>query len=40
MNIPLLADKSLSIARSYGVLDEETGIAFRGLFIIDPKGKF
>ncbi|XP_065166247.1 peroxiredoxin 2-like [Atheta coriaria] len=38
MTIPLLADKSMKIARDYGVLDEATGIAFRGLFIIDPKG--
>lgn len=38
MNIPLLADKSGRIARSYGVLDEETGVPFRGLFIIDPEG--
>lgn len=37
MNIPLLADKSMKIARDYGVLDEETGIPFRGLFIIDKK---
>lgn len=34
MNIPLLADKSMEISRSYGVLRED-GIAFRGLFIID-----
>jgi alkyl hydroperoxide reductase subunit AhpC len=32
---PLLADKSMSVARSYGVLQEESGISFRGLFIID-----
>ncbi|KZC10041.1 PREDICTED: peroxiredoxin 1 [Dufourea novaeangliae] len=37
MNIPLLADKSAKIARDYGVLDEESGIPFRGLFIIDDK---
>lgn len=37
MNIPLLADKSSKIARDYGVLDEDTGIPFRGLFIIDDK---
>lgn len=37
MSIPLLADKSMKIARDYGVLDEETGIPFRGLFIIDRK---
>merc|ERR1712083_242350 len=35
MQIPLLADKSCDIARRYGVLDKESGIAFRGLFIID-----
>ncbi|TNN05263.1 Thioredoxin peroxidase [Schistosoma japonicum] len=38
MRIPLLADPTKSIARAYGVLDEEEGNAFRGLFIIDPKG--
>ncbi|XP_012284387.1 peroxiredoxin 1 [Orussus abietinus] len=37
MSIPLLADKSAKIARDYGVLDEESGIPFRGLFIIDDK---
>ncbi|XP_029172798.1 peroxiredoxin 1 [Nylanderia fulva] len=37
MNIPLLADKSSKIARDYGVLDEDSGIPFRGLFIIDSK---
>jgi len=38
MKIPLLADKSGDVARRYGVLIEEDGIAFRGLFIIDDKG--
>lgn len=38
MHIPLLADKDLKIARSYGVLKEDEGIAFRGLFIIDGTG--
>nr|QHB15623.1 peroxiredoxin 1-like protein [Bemisia tabaci] len=38
MSIPLLADKSGKIAREYGVLNEETGIPYRGLFIIDGKG--
>ncbi|XP_044256949.1 peroxiredoxin-2-like [Tribolium madens] len=38
MNIPLLADKSGKIARDYMVLDEETGVPFRGLFIIDGNG--
>ncbi|PSN53079.1 Peroxiredoxin 1 [Blattella germanica] len=35
MNIPLIADKSCKLARDYGVLDEKTGVPFRGLFIID-----
>ncbi|CAH8598249.1 unnamed protein product [Schistosoma curassoni] len=38
MKIPLLADRTQEISRAYGVLDEEDGNAFRGLFIIDPKG--
>ena len=36
--LPLLADKTMKIARDYGVLLEDEGIALRGLFIIDPKG--
>lgn len=38
MKIPLLADKTCEIAKAYGVLKEDEGIAFRGLFIIDDKG--
>jgi len=38
MKIPLLADKTCDIAKRYGCLLEEAGIAFRGLFIIDDKG--
>ncbi|CAF1105879.1 unnamed protein product [Brachionus calyciflorus] len=38
MNIPLLADKTLDISRRYGVLKEDEGAAFRGLFIIDKNG--
>ncbi|XP_071438757.1 peroxiredoxin 2-like [Hetaerina americana] len=37
MNIPILADKTMEVARAYGVLDEESGCPLRGLFIIDPK---
>ncbi|CAD7094103.1 unnamed protein product [Hermetia illucens] len=35
LDVPLLADKSMSISRNYGVLDEDSGVPFRGLFIID-----
>jgi peroxiredoxin (alkyl hydroperoxide reductase subunit C) len=38
MHIPLLADKSAKISRDYGVYIENDGVAFRGLFVIDPKG--
>jgi len=38
LKIPLLADKSGRVARDYGVLREDDGIPFRGLFIIDDKG--
>jgi len=39
MKIPLLADKNMAISRAYGVLKEDEGLAFRGLFIIDGKQK-
>lgn len=39
LNIPLLADKSMKISRDYEVLDEESGIPFRGLYIIDGEQK-
>ncbi len=35
---PVLADTAHRIARDYGVLIEEQGIALRGTFLIDPKG--
>jgi len=38
LNYPLASDILKTTARNYGVLDEEQGIAFRGLFIIDPEG--
>jgi peroxiredoxin (alkyl hydroperoxide reductase subunit C) len=38
VNYPLLADLSKNIARNYGVLLEDAGIALRGLFIINKDG--
>ena len=35
---PVLADTNLALARAYDVLDEVTGAADRGLFVIDPEG--
>ena len=38
LRFPLLSDKTCRIARDYGVLLEDEGVALRGLFIIDPEG--
>ncbi len=38
LQYPLVADLNKSIARDFGVLIEEAGVALRGTFIIDPKG--
>ncbi|MEI6512342.1 MAG: peroxiredoxin [bacterium] len=38
LRYPLASDITKEVARSYGVLIEEEGIALRGLFIIDPQG--
>lgn len=35
---PLVADLKKEIAQAYGVLKEEDGVAFRGLFLIDREG--
>ena len=35
---PLVADLNKEIARQYHVLNEEAGVAFRGLFLIDKEG--
>ncbi len=35
---PLVADYKKEVARAYNVLDEASGVAQRGLFIIDPEG--
>ncbi|XP_021892458.1 2-Cys peroxiredoxin BAS1, chloroplastic [Carica papaya] len=38
LNYPLISDVTKSIAKSYGVLIPDQGIALRGLFIIDKEG--
>ena len=35
---PLVSDLNKTVARDYHVLNEESGIAFRGLFLIDKEG--
>ena len=39
LNHPIVSDLTKNISRDYGVLNEQAGIAMRGTFIIDPKGK-
>ncbi|MFC7685580.1 peroxiredoxin [Ureibacillus sp. GCM10028918] len=39
LQYPLAADHNHQVARKYGVLVEEEGIALRGLFIINPEGE-
>ena len=36
---PLVGDPTAALARNFGVLIEEEGLALRGSFIIDPSGK-
>jgi alkyl hydroperoxide reductase subunit AhpC len=38
LRIPLLADRSMGVAREYGCLIEDKGIALRASYLIDPKG--
>ena len=38
LKYPLGSDITKQVARDYGVLVEEKGIALRGMFIIDPEG--
>jgi peroxiredoxin 2/4 len=39
LNFPLASDITKNVARAYGVLMEEEGVALRGLFIINPDGE-
>jgi peroxiredoxin (alkyl hydroperoxide reductase subunit C) len=38
VKFPLVSDFSKETAAAYGVLDDATGAAHRGLFIVDPEG--
>jgi peroxiredoxin (alkyl hydroperoxide reductase subunit C) len=38
LKYPLASDVTKQVARDYGVLIEDRGIALRGLFVIDPEG--
>ncbi len=38
VKFPVLADTTHHVSKAYDVLKEDQGIAYRGTFIIDPKG--
>ena len=38
LKYPLASDITKQVARDYGVLIEDKGVALRGLFVIDPEG--
>ena len=38
IDFPMVADPTGNIAKSYGVMIEEEGLALRGTFVIDPEG--
>ena len=38
LQYPLASDITKAVARDYGVLIEDKGVALRGLFVIDPEG--
>jgi lipoyl-dependent peroxiredoxin subunit C len=38
MKYPMLADTSHQLSEAFGVLDPVKGIAYRGVFLIDPQG--
>lgn len=38
LRYPMLADTTHKLAREFGVLKEDAGIAYRGIFLIDPQG--
>lgn len=37
MDIPVISDTNHTISKAYGVLKEDDGVAYRGLFIIDSR---
>lgn len=38
LEYPMLADTSHELSDAYGVLDDSKGIAYRGVYLIDPEG--
>ena len=39
VSYPLIADFNKQVAKDYGILNEQEGVAYRGLFLIDLEGQ-
>jgi peroxiredoxin len=39
VHYPMLGDPTGTISRNFGVMNEETGLALRGTFVINPEGQ-
>lgn len=39
VDYPMIGDPTLAISRNFEVLDESSGLAYRGTFLVDPEGK-
>lgn len=39
INYPMLADPTGALSRSFGVMIEEEGMAYRGTFVVNPEGQ-
>jgi peroxiredoxin len=39
IKFPMLADPTGALSRAFGVLAEESGLAYRGTFLVNPEGK-
>ena len=39
LRYPMLADPTGALARAFGVMIEEEGVAYRGTFVVNPEGK-
>ena len=38
IKFPMLGDPTGNLSRGFGVYDEESGLAYRGSFLVDPNG--
>ena len=39
LSFPILSDADLAVAKTYGVVDEDNGIAWPAVFVVTPGGR-